>query len=125
MGINVEDLHWIVLNRSSFSQREVSIPQGDTMRFFNPVTGVTQHLCLAAHFECIRNNDGPRKLQAPGVMVAPGHTLLVTFPASGDYQVIGSQIPALLLTIHVTSPPSLDDSPDTGSHDPCDDFDGC
>jgi hypothetical protein len=106
LGITYEDSHWIVLNRTGFSQQKVSITEGGVIRFANPATGISQRLCLATHFECIRTTDGPKELKAPGAVIAPGQTLHVEFPTAGDYQIISTSVPAMSLIIHVDVPSS-------------------
>jgi len=113
VGMMQQDSHWIVLNQDSFSQQQVSITEGDTIRFANPSSGIEQRLCLASHFECTTMNDGPTELQAPGIAVEPGDTLHVSFPTAGTYQVLASNVPATLLTIHVNVPsPPVDGGDD-------------
>ena len=82
------------------------------MRFNNPTTGVSQRLCLASHDLCTPIDNGPKQLQAPGVVIAPGQTLDVRFFTAGDYRVISTTTPHMILVIHVNRPPSsepLDD----------------
>jgi hypothetical protein len=98
-----EDPHWIAINPTGFSLREVSIADGETMRFVNPTTGIPQRLCLASDFECVTISDGPKQLQAPGAVIVPGQVLHVTFPTPGNYQVIASTT-TIVLTIHVNHP---------------------
>jgi hypothetical protein len=95
MTIVYEDSHWIVLNRTTFSQQEVSIEEGDSpIRFVNPASGVTQRLCLAP------GSSYMEQLREPGAVVAPGQILHALF-RTGDYEVIGVGNPEMVLRIHV------------------------
>src|SRR5438105_478776 len=70
--------YWIDLNRTGFSQQEVSISTDEMIRFANPATGMSQRLCLASGSECVRIKDGPAELENPGTIVAPGQVLHIT-----------------------------------------------
>ena len=99
LGRIYEDSHWIVLNRTTFSQQKVYITEGDgPMRFVNPVSGVTQRLRLASGYE-------PQPLQEPGAVVAPGQILHVPFSRAGDYEVISVENPTMVLHINVSERP--------------------
>jgi hypothetical protein len=96
--------YWIDLNRTGFSQQEVSITTGQMIRFANPATGIPLRLCLASGSECVQIKDGPAELESPGTIVAPGQVLHITFSTSGDYTVIIPTLPAMHLLIHVEEP---------------------
>jgi hypothetical protein len=96
MAIIYKDAHWIVLNRTTFSQQKVTIKEEDgPIRFANPASGVTQRLCLAS------GSSRVEQLREPGTVVAPGQVLHVPFHV-GDYEVISVENPGVILHIHVS-----------------------
>jgi hypothetical protein len=92
---------WVVIGNTAFSEQEVTISEGDIMRFNNPDTGTSQMLCLASHGHCTTIEDGPAELQYPGSPVEPGQTRDARFSHIGNYEVISADKPTLHILIHV------------------------
>lgn len=97
MGIWYKDPHWVVLKQTTFSPRKVRITRGETIRFVNPDSGVTQRLYLDKEGQQHRS----REFDAT---VVPGQALPLNFSSCGDYRVMTIENQEMVLQVRVSEP---------------------
>jgi len=102
MEIWYKDPHWVVLKHTTTSPRKVKIETGETIRFVNPGSGVTQYLYLD-------KESWQRRSREIDVTVVPGQGRPLNFPSCGDYQVIALENQEVVLHVRVSDPPPWHD----------------
>jgi hypothetical protein len=74
------------LTASGFQQDQFSLPRNDALTFYN-TSPVPVTVCLGAAARCTAGSTGPAELAGPGLTVAPGALVAVTFPVAGEYRI--------------------------------------
>ena len=94
--------------RTAFTQTSVDASTGAHVHFVNPSNGMVQILCVGTNGHCAGVGLDPRKLLGTGLRVAPGQTVTVVFPDSGDFPITSKTMPSMNMTIHVQDNSSED-----------------
>jgi hypothetical protein len=86
---------------SGFVPQTIEIPEGESIRFVNQSTTITQILCLGINQHCDTAILLPRGLASPGVRIAPDQAKDVLFDTYGTFSITSTALPGLNLTVTV------------------------
>lgn len=91
------------ITANGFMQPSVEITEGETIRFVNSSSSVTQVLCLGQNRVCDVHALDPATLKSPGLEIQPGHSANVVFENYGTYHITSPTIAGMNLDITVDS----------------------
>src|SRR5712691_1018358 len=72
---------------TGFVPQTLEIPEGETIRFVNRSSTITQVLCLGINQQCDSTALLPRGLASPGVRIAPDQAKDVLFDTYGTFSI--------------------------------------
>jgi len=86
---------------TGFVPHTIEIPEGETIRFVNQSSTITQSLCLGSNQRCDPNLLLPRGLVSPGVQIPPDQSKDVVFDTYGTFSITSTAAPGINLTVTV------------------------
>ena len=86
---------------TGFVPQTIEIPEGETIRFINQSSTITQTLCLGSNQHCDPNLVLPRGLVSPGVRISPEQSKDVVFDTFGTFTITSTAVPGINLTVTV------------------------
>ena len=86
---------------TGFVPHTIEIPEGETIRFVNQSSTITQTLCLGTNQHCDSNLLLPRGLINPGIQIFPGQSKDVVFDTFGTFTITSTAAPGINLTVTV------------------------
>jgi plastocyanin len=86
---------------TGFVPQTIEIPEGETIRFINPSSTITQTLCLGMNQHCDPNQLLPRGIASPGVRIPPDQSKDVVFDTYGTFVITSTSVPGINLTVTV------------------------
>ena len=86
---------------TGFVPQTIEIPEGETIRFVNPSSTITQTLCLGMNQHCDPNQLLPRGIASPGVRIQPNQSKDVVFDTFGTFTITSTSVPGINLTVTV------------------------
>jgi plastocyanin len=86
---------------TGFVPQKIEITEGETIRFVNRSSTMTQVLCLGTDKRCNPFAVLPRGLKSPGIRIAPDQAKDVVFDFYGTFHVTSIAVPGMNLTITV------------------------
>ena len=86
---------------TGFVPQNIEITEGETIRFANRSSTITQILCLGSDKRCDRLALLPRGLKSPGVQIAPDQAKDVVFDTYGTFSITSTVVPGMNLTVTV------------------------
>ncbi len=79
----------------------IEIPEGESIRFVNQSSTITQTLCLGANQHCDSNLLLPREIASPGVKILPNQARDVVFDTYGTFTITSTSVPGINLKVTV------------------------
>jgi hypothetical protein len=86
----------------------LTVLPGTVVQLTNSSGTVRQVLCVGAGTRCQAAPGAPRQLAAPGLVVPPGQTANVQFPAVGRFHLTSTVTPHVAVTVVVRQGPGYD-----------------
>lgn len=86
---------------TGFVPQTIEITEGETIRFVNRSSTITQVICLGTDKRCDPYAVLPRSLKSPGVRIAPGQASVVVFDFFGTFHITSTTVPGMNLTVTV------------------------
>jgi len=86
---------------TGFIPQTIEIPEGETIRFVNQSSTITQTLCLGTNQHCDPNQLLPRGIASPGVQIPPDQAKDVVFDTFGTFTITSTAVPGINLTVTV------------------------
>ena len=86
---------------SGFVPQTIEIPEGETIRFVNQSSTITQTLCLGTNQHCDPNQLLPRGIASPGVQIPPNQAKDVVFDTFGTFTITSTAAPGINLKVTV------------------------
>ena len=86
---------------TGFVPQNMEITEGETIRFVNRSSTITQILCLGFDKRCDRLALLPRGLKSPGVQIAPDQAKDVVFDTYGTFAITSTVVPGMNLMVTV------------------------
>ncbi len=86
---------------TGFVPQTIEITEGETIRFVNRSSTITQVICLGTDNRCDPYAALPRGLRSPGVQIAPDQAGVVVFDFYGTFHITSTTVPGMNLTVTV------------------------
>jgi plastocyanin len=86
---------------TGFVPQTIEIPEGESIRFVNPSSTLTQTICLGINQHCDPNQLLPRGVASPGVRIPPDQSKDVVFDTYGTFTITSTAVPGINLTVTV------------------------
>jgi len=86
---------------TGFVPQTIEITEGETIRFVNRSSTMTQVICLGKDNHCDPHDVLPRGLKSPGIRVAPNQANVVVFDFYGTFHITSTMVPRMNLTVTV------------------------
>ena|SRR5947209_3748615 len=86
---------------TGFVPQSIEIPEGESIRFVNQSSTITQTVCLGANQHCDPNQLLPRGIASPGVRIPPDQAKDVVFDTFGTFTITSTAAPGINLKVTV------------------------
>ena len=86
---------------TGFIPQTIEVPEGETIRFVNQSSTITQTLCLGTNQHCDPNQLLPRGIASPGVQILPNQAKDVVFDTFGTFTITSTAVPGINLKVTV------------------------
>ena len=90
----------IDITTTGFAPQSIEITEGQTLRFVNQSSTITQVLCVGTNQHCENSSPLPAGLKSP-VHIAPDQAKDVLFDSFGTFTIIDTATPRMNLTVTV------------------------
>lgn len=90
----------IAITGTGFTPQSIEITEGETLRFVNQSSTLTQVLCVGTKQHCDASSPLPQGLKSP-VRIAPDQAENVLFDSFGTFTIIDTALPGKNLTVTV------------------------